>query len=257
MVAHPANEGSVYDTWLAAGEHEVAPIGDLGGGGSDHVGFYTHIGVPSGSLGFGGSGGVYHSNYDNFAWFERFGDHEFIYGPTLARINGILALRLANADVLPYDVARYAADLGRHADTIEYLAADAGMRIDLGEFRQAITGLRLAAEEYAAARDGAVVEESFPSDQLRALNAALIGLEKAFIYDEGLQGRPWFRSLFASPDPFSGYAAWMLPGLRYEIETDNPDQLGFWSGVYANAVDGLTARVDALRDELSRQESGR
>jgi N-acetylated-alpha-linked acidic dipeptidase len=79
----------------------------------------------------------------------------------------------------------------------------------------------------------------------------LIGLEKSFMHEEGLQGRPWFRSLYASPDPFSGYASWMLPGLRYEIETDNEDQLAFWQAVYVEAVSELTARVEALRVELA------
>jgi len=78
----------------------------------------------------------------------------------------------------------------------------------------------------------------------------LIGLEKAFVHEEGLQGRPWYRSLYASPDPFSGYASWMLPGLRYEIETDNEDQLAFWQTVYTEAVSELTDRVDKLRSQL-------
>ncbi len=251
-VAHPTNGLTVYETWLSAGSEErVEPgMGNLGGG-SDHVGFYAHVGVPSGSLGFGGSGGVYHSNYDNFAWYERFGDHEFIFGPTLARVNGVLALRLANADVLPYDVPRYARDLEVHANTIKDLAADAGMEAELSDLHAAIAELQTTAEDYATARDAALVETTFPADELRALNAMLIGLEKSFMHEEGLQGRPWFRSLYASPDPFSGYASWMLPGLRYEIETDNEDQLAFWQAVYVEAVSELTARVEALRAELA------
>lgn len=225
-------------------------MGSLGGGGSDHVGFYSHVGVPSGSLGFGGGGGVYHSNYDNFAWYERFGDHEFIFGPTLARVNGVLALRLANADVLPYSVERYARDLATHADTIEELAQDAGMSAELSGLRSAIADLQTTATAYESARDGALLDEEFPDEELRALNTMLIGLEKAFVHEEGLQGRPWYRSLYASPDPFSGYASWMLPGLRYEIETDNEDQLAFWQTVYTEAVSELTDRVDKLRSQL-------
>ena len=251
-VLHPTNGLTVYETWLNAGETESEEpgMGNLGGG-SDHVGFYAHIGVPSGSLGFGGSGGVYHSNYDNFAWYERFGDHEFIFGPTLARVNGVLGLRLANADVLPYDVSRYARDLATHAGTIEELARGAGMVAELSDLRAAISDLETTAEAYAAARDTAMVNTTFPADELRALNAMLIGLEKSFVHEEGLQGRPWFRSLYASPDPFSGYASWMLPGLRYEIETDNEEQLAFWQNVYVEAVSELTARVEALRAALA------
>jgi N-acetylated-alpha-linked acidic dipeptidase len=249
-VEHPTNGMTVYGTWLRAGEGDVPRMGNLGGGGSDHVGFYSHVGVPSGSLGFGGGGGVYHSNYDNFAWYERFGDHEFIFGPTLARVNGVLGLRLANADVLPYDVTRYARDLATHTNTIEELAHDAGMTAELSGLREAIAGLQHTAARYEIARDGAVLDGDFPADELRALNAMLIGLEKAFVHEEGLQGRPWYRSLYASPDPFSGYASWMLPGLRYEVETDNEDQLAFWETVYVEAVQELTARVEKLRAGL-------
>ncbi len=250
-VEYPGSGMSVYEQWLQANEREDAPMGNLGGGGSDHVGFYSHIGVPSGSLGFGGSGGVYHSNYDNFAWYERFGDHEFIYGPTLAKVNGVLALRLANADVLPYDVARYAQDLKTHTETIERLAADAGMAMELSDLHGAIEVLADAADAYETARDAGVRGEDFPDAELRAINQLLVALERAFIHEEGLQGRPWFRSLYASPDPFSGYASWMLPGLRYEIETDNPEQLEFWEGVYSEAVGELTSRVEALRERLN------
>lgn len=251
-VLHPTNGLTVYETWLNAGEagSDEPNMGNLGGG-SDHVGFYAHVGVPSGSLGFGGSGGVYHSNYDNFAWYERFGDTEFIFGPTLARVNGVLGLRLANADVLPYDVSRYARDLVVHADTITDLAEDAGMEAGLSDLRQAIAELQTTAAAYVVARDAALVHTAFPAEELRALNAMLISLEKSFVHEEGLQGRPWFRSLYASPDPFSGYASWMLPGLRYEIETDNEEQLAFWQTVYVAAVTKLTERVETLRAKLA------
>ena len=95
------------------------------------------------------------------------------------------------------------------------------------------------------------MQTAFPAEELRALNAMLISLEKSFVHEEGLQGRPWFRSLYASPDPFSGYASWMLPGLRYEIETDNEEQLAFWQTVYVAAVTKLTERVETLRAKLA------
>ena len=85
-MTYPGTGVRLYDWWLErAGDDADEPaLGNLGGG-SDHVGFHTHAGVPSGGLSSGNPGGVYHSNYDNFAWFERFGDSEFIYGPMVAR----------------------------------------------------------------------------------------------------------------------------------------------------------------------------
>lgn len=250
-VPYPGTDGSVYDWWAERGEGEAPQMGNLGGGGSDHVGFYSHVGIPSGSLGFGGASGVYHSNYDNFAWFENFGDVDFVFGPTLAALDGIVALRLANADVLPYDVVRYAQDLRGHAETIEALAGERGWDVSLGEFHAAIDELEVTAGRWHEARDAGVDGTDFPARTLRALNAGLIALEKAFIHEEGLQGRPWYRSLYATPDPFSGYASWMLPGLRYEIETDNRPALEAWQTIYVQAVEDLTTRVHTLTEELS------
>ena len=117
-VTYPATDQSLYDWWFErapAGTDEPS-LGNLGGG-SDHVAFYTHAGVPSAGLSSGNPSGVYHSNYDNFAWYERFGDTTFVYGPMVARVDGIIALRFANADVLPYDAARYATDTRTHVET--------------------------------------------------------------------------------------------------------------------------------------------
>jgi N-acetylated-alpha-linked acidic dipeptidase len=251
-VPYPGTDGSVYDWWLARGENDTPRLGNLGGGGSDHVGLYSHVGVPSASAGFGAErSGVYHSNYDNFAWFERFGDHEFVFGPTLAKVDGIFALRLANADVLPYDVRRYAIDLREHTETLVNMAEDRGLTIDTERLDAATLALDEAAAAWVETRDDALATE-FPAEELRAVNEMLIGLERAFIYDEGLQGRPWYRSLYASPDPFSGYASWMLPGLRYEVETESQEGLRFWATAYAEAVSELGRRVEALTEALQR-----
>jgi N-acetylated-alpha-linked acidic dipeptidase len=84
------------------------------------------------------------------------------------------------------------------------------------------------------------------------INAAFIGLEKAWLDERGLQDRPWSRSLYVSPDPFSGYASWMLPGLRYEIETDDPGDVPEWEQRYLDALRRLTDRMDQTT-ELIRE----
>lgn len=251
-VVYPKSSMTVYGWWMRNSGDAGPQIGNLGGG-SDHVGLYTHIGVPSGSLGFGGSSGVYHSNYDNFAFYERFADTEFIFGPTLARVDGVLALRLANADVLPYDVESYARDLQTHTATIERLAAQHDLPADFGRLHEATAALESAAQRYTVARDAALIDREFPAALMRQINARLIALEKAFVLPEGLQGRPWYRSLYASPDPFSGYASWILPGLRYEIETEQAAALESWESIYSNAVDELTSRVEQIGDILTQR----
>ncbi|MEJ2541252.1 MAG: M28 family peptidase, partial [Gemmatimonadota bacterium] len=245
-VRYPGGDRTVYEWWAersgqdgAAGEatEHDAPggrtpsMGNLGGG-SDHVAFYTHAGVPSAGLSSGGRSGIYHSNYDNFAWFERFGDPEWIYGPMLARVDGLLALRLANADILPYDVTRYATDTRTHVETLLEVAEARRVEVDLTRLVEATGTLDAAAAELDAARAERVASGPVAPAEAARINEALIGLEKAWLDERGLQDREWSRSLYVSPDPFSGYASWMLPGLRYEIETDDPGEVPEWEGRY-------------------------
>ena len=243
-VTYPGTGERLYDWWLARAPDgaEEPGLGNLGGG-SDHVGFYTHAGVPSGALSSGNPGGVYHSNYDNFAWYERFGDSEFIYGPMIARADGILALRFANADVLPYDVVRYATDTRTHVETLYQVAEARGLTVDFSRLVASTSELDDAAAALVEAREGWIAAGEVDPDRAEAVNRALIGLEKAWLNDRGLQGRPWSRSIYVSPDPFSGYASWMLPGLRYELETGDRADLPGWERVYVGAVGELARRM--------------
>ncbi len=243
-VTYPGTGERLYDWWLArAGEDAEEPaLGNLGGG-SDHVGFYTHAGVPSAGLSSGNPSGVYHSNYDNFAWFERFGDTTWVYGPMVARVDGVVALRFANADVLPYDVARYATDTRTHVETLYRVAESRGLTVDFSRLAESTAELDLAAAELVAARERWIASGEVDGERAESVNRALIGLEKAWLNDRGLQGRPWSRSIYVSPDPFSGYASWMLPGLRYEIETDDRADLPGWERVYIGAVRELAERM--------------
>jgi N-acetylated-alpha-linked acidic dipeptidase len=239
-VRYPAG-GTVYEHWQRGERDRDPPIANLGGG-SDHVGFYTHVGVPSAGLSFGGSNGIYHSNYDTFRFFERFSDPEFVHGAALARVDGVLALRLANADIIPYDIARYGTDILQHAAALEKLSADRGAEVRLDALRAAAAAFAGIAREFEGARD-AWTTRADGNVAPEGVNTALIGVEKAFIDMDGLQERPWSRSLYASPDPFSGYASWMLPGIRFEIETRNPAAVAAWEARYVAALGDLQRRV--------------
>ncbi len=241
-ISYAGEDRSIYESWADRVSDGPPQMGNLGGG-SDHVGFYTHAGVPSASMGSGGRSGIYHSNYDNFAWFERFGDSEWVFGPMIARADGLLALRFANADLLPYDVARYAVDTRTHVATLIEVAERRGVEVDLARLVAATADLDAAAAALEAARTERVAAGPVPSAEAARINAAFIGLEKAWLDDRGLQDRPWSRSLYVSPDPFSGYASWMLPGIRYEIETDDPDGVPEWEARYIEAIGRLAARM--------------
>src|SRR5271154_3277945 len=99
------------------------PVGDLGSG-SDYTAFLEHSGVPSTDMSSSGPYGVYHSAFDNFAWFRKFADPEFVYVQEMARIFGLEALRMADADVLPYDYEEYGKEISVYLDTAEKRAED-------------------------------------------------------------------------------------------------------------------------------------
>jgi len=123
---------------------------------------------------------------------------------------------------------------------------------DFSALRSAIGDLDDAAQSFVEARDDRLASGTLPNTVLEAVNQDLIALEKAFIYPEGLQNRPLKRSLYVSPDPFSGYASWMLPGLRYEIETNNADNIPTWEARYVEAVEELTRRIAAVTERLAQ-----
>ncbi|MGC4023199.1 MAG: M20/M25/M40 family metallo-hydrolase [Cyclobacteriaceae bacterium] len=118
-VPYPDSSKTVYEHWLGKRGLSEPPLGNLGGG-SDHVGFYAHVGIPSCG---GGTGGptLYHSNHDSFSFYERFSDPSFKMGPLVERVFGIASLRLANADIIPYDIARYGTDLRKHFESLQKL----------------------------------------------------------------------------------------------------------------------------------------
>jgi len=93
-------------------------MGDPGGG-SDFAGFYNHLGIPHSDWGFGGAGGVYHSAYDSRYWMETFGDPGYRYHAAAARVGAAMMLRLANADVLPYDYVEYARTMRRYVPAVD------------------------------------------------------------------------------------------------------------------------------------------
>ena len=247
-VYYPYTDQSLYDFWKR-GAAEPS-IGNLGGG-SDHIAFYMHVGVPSLS---GGAGGPtpYHSNYDSFHYYATFVDPEFQMGSTIEHLAGLMALRLSNRSIVDYDVARYATDLKLH-----FASAENKVKAYQASFerfaasKQSLVTLENAAQELAAALEQVNVQE-ISKKALKAVNTQLIGLEKSFIEDKGMDYGSWYRSLYASTDPFSGYASWMLPGIEYEIALKRSENLNAWDERYAAAINRLTAKMNALKDYLGQ-----
>ena len=243
-VKYPYTDETVFSFWKGE-ENQEPPIGNLGGG-SDHVGFYMHLGIPSMS---GGSGGttVYHSNYDSFHYYKNFVDPEFKMGQTIEKIAGIMTLRLANSEIILYDVKRYAKDLKIHFKRVESKIKKYDSKFN--EFKlskESIIKLSESSSELSSKILLANKEKKISIKKIKSINKLMISLEKSFIDYKGMYYGNWYRSLYASSDPFSGYGAWILPGIEYEIALKSSDKLNEWDQRYSNSINSLNQKMKKL-----------
>ena len=247
-VQYPYTNQSLYEFWNK-GDQIEPPIGNLGGG-SDHIAFYMHVGVPSMSGGAGGPN-VYHSNYDSFRFYEKFVDPEFQMGPMVEHMAGLMALRMANAEIIPYNLNRYAQDLKIHFTNAESKINRYDKEFDGFKLTaDAIQTLEETSNELTLIMKSYLENDSYSKKELKNLNRQLIALEKSFISEKGMYFGSWFKSIYASSDPFSGYAAWILPGLEYEIALNSSERLQEWDSRYASAVDSLHKKMKQLIQDL-------
>jgi N-acetylated-alpha-linked acidic dipeptidase len=256
-VASPEG-GSVYETWRktqeakakspsqevsggsyrppAAQVRKDVPVGDLGSG-SDYTVFLQHLGVPSTDIGSTGSYGVYHSVFDNFAWFEKFADPDFLYEQEMARVFGVEILRMAGADVLPYDYKEYGEEIGLYLSEAEKKASER-----FGKGAPSFQAARDAAARFSRA-GGDLQELAQRSVDLGRLNAGLRKCERELLLPAGLPGRPWFRHAIYAPGQYTGYAAVVIPGINEAI--DKGDIALLQEGIAA-----LVATLDRARRPL-------
>lgn len=237
-VPDPKGRGSLYDVWRAkaaeanvrgygvtAGARTEDPVVQILGSGSDYTVFFNHIGVPSVDMSFDGPYGVYHSIYDSHAWMSRVGDPGFRYHAAMAQLWGVMALRLANADVLPFEYGVYGRDLLAYLDDLGQLAEKRGMALDLSAPRRAADVLARVAPFPAT--------DFAPS--ARAWNRALMQAERDLLSPDGIPGRPWFRHLVYAPLP--SYAAETLPGIREAVVDGDAARARAQAALLARAID--------------------
>ena len=232
------------------------PIEALGSG-SDYTAFLDHLAIASLNLGFAGDGssaGVYHSVYDSYYWFTQFSDTSFSHTAALSRVIGTAILRLADADVLPFEFIGTADTLDRYVEELQTLSSDAKADIELEPLRRSIRGLRGAAERYESALRRARDPEA-DAAALAVLNRTLYSTERAFRHAPGLPRREWFKHLAYAPGFYTGYGVKTLPGVREAIEQKQLDEARQFVPIVASAIDRLTADVDkatGLVEGLSR-----
>ena len=244
--------GSVMDAWKAEiprngpsasmeeGRSEgprpaQVQVGDLGSG-SDFTPFLQHAGVPSTDIGSRGRYGVYHSVFDNYAWFIRFADPTFAYEQQQARVFGLEVLPIADSDVLQYNYVTYAKQIGSYLKDAEAKSGKSGTKLN---FAQADA----AASKMLSAAESAYSRQQSAAGDLNAMNAKLRQVEDDMLDPQGLPGRPWFRHTVYAPGEYTGYAAVVIPGINEAIDAKNQDRA-------QKELDALTAALDRASDDL-------
>jgi len=206
---------------LGVKEDEPKLVTNRLGSGSDYTVFLNFLGVPIADLSYTGPYGVYHSMYDNHRWMAKFGDPGFIRHAAMARVWGVMALRLANADVVPLDYRSTASRVREFVAETTSAAKTAD--------RAALAPLTAAVDRFARAADraGQLTEAltqkdaALDRDAAAALDRALLRAERAFLDPDGIPNRPWYRHLLYAPK--ATYAPEVLPGVTEALESgDRP-----------------------------------
>ena len=223
-VTDPRTGNSVYNVWQ--GDNDEEPTVERLGSGSDYTAFLDHVGVPSLEAGFTAptSSGTYHSAYDDTYNMERHLDPGYLGHAGSARITGVTALRLANADVLPFHYSDYAAAVASYVEELQQVQEETpgAAQVDLDILLEGAEAWRRASERLEERANGLLAagdtESSGASRAIRRINDALMRQERALITSRGLPGRPWFRHQVYAPGLVTGYAVQYLPGMRDAVE---------------------------------------
>jgi len=268
-------------------------IGALGDG-SDYAPFLDHLGIASMNLGFGGEdeGGIYHSIYDDFYWYTHFSDTSFVYGRALAQTAGTAVMRLADADLLPYEFSDVADTVHRYAGELEKLLADRqkeamerqrelkdGMYqavsdpkdpmgpppalppvpyLNFAPLDNAVAALTRSAQHYQTALVAASAGGlQLPASTVRDLNARLLRSERELTNDQGLRERPWFKHQIYAPGAYTGYGVKTLPAIREPLEERKYQQAEEGIPVVAKVIADEAALVDSLAAEVDAARGGR
>ncbi len=250
-VPDPDSGGTVFDAWAGRFRNGVPEVDDIVGA-TDYTAFQEHIGMSCIDLAFAGPYGVYHSMYDDYSWMSRIGDPGFRYNTTLARLWGILAWRLADAEVLPMRYSDYARSIPDYIDRIETMAANAAgtrpLRLDAA--RAAAGRWRTAAEELEAALDRRRASgPPLSADAVLRINDLLVQVERAMTERRGLETRPFFKHLIYAPQPT--YREEVLPRIFEAIEAGRGGTIPVHEQELVAAFDraaGLARRARGLAD---------
>jgi N-acetylated-alpha-linked acidic dipeptidase len=257
-VKDPKTGKSIYQQWQDrtrenrsandssdTSEPRIAALGS----GSDYTPFLQHLGVPSTDMGFGGDYGVYHSAYDSFYWMEHFGDPGFVYHTAAAQLWGTMAMRLADADVLPFDYTDYATQIRDFFSETSKLAKQRNLdsSYDSQSFLNSVDAFTKEATRIEQLKRKAVAENA-NSTKLREINDLLIQVERDFTDERGLRGRSWYKHQIYAPGIYTGYASQPLTDFRQAVDDRKSTNTKEALERISEAINRATDRLRTLRD---------
>jgi N-acetylated-alpha-linked acidic dipeptidase len=254
------------------------------GSGSDYTAFLDHLGIASLDLGYGGEdgGGIYHSIYDDFYWYTHFADTDFRYGRALAETIGTVVMRLADADLLPYDFTNFTDTVQKYADELDKLwklksdeIRERNKQIEEGVFSAIADPKKTLVPpkvevvppflNFAALRNGLEkLQRSTEQDEkaaqklaldkkpLAAVNRSLAQVERALTLPDGLPGRPWFKHQIYAPGMYTGYGVKTIPGVREAIEQKNWKQADEQCLRAGKVLENEAAAIEEIAAELEK-----
>ena len=251
---------SLYEAWKAASAREKreakqnlavtdANLADTRiGSGSDHTVFLNFVGMPVIGLQFDGPYGVYHSAYDDFYWMNHFGDPGYRYHTLMSQLWGVVALRLANADLLPFDFASYADNVRQFVNELTKGKSKDITQLDLKAVRQGISEFEAAGKRLNESVSRTLASDHVDAKRSAALNAGMMQVERNWLNPDGIPGRPWFKHILYGAR-FT-YAHLELPGLTEAVEKKDWATAKQQAEILQRALTNNTKLLDQLDSSL-------
>jgi N-acetylated-alpha-linked acidic dipeptidase len=215
------------------------------GSGSDYTPFIQHAGIAALNIGFGGenSGGEYHTIYDTYAHFKRFKDPDMAYGIALAKIAGRIVLRLANAEVLPFEFQAWHTTVQGYLTEINALTnmmrGAVEQHNNFSPLYNALANLKVTIDTLEGKSLISLVSKD-------ALNDKLMHAEQVLTFVSGLPRRSWYRHQIYAPGFYTGYGVKTLPGVREAIEQENWEECQSQVTILATTLQNFDAHLQSI-----------
>ena len=208
------------------------------GSGSDYTVFFDHLGIPSLDMNLGeGQKSVYlyHSNYDSYYWVNKFGDPGFKKHLAVAQLFGVLAVKLANTKVIPFEGTEYALALEKHSKELKAIG-----KVDTKILDESIATFRKAVEKLDAEAVGLDDTDAETQKKIAGVNERYMKIERGFLRkDGGLPGREWFKHMVFAPGLWLGYQGVAFPGVLEAIDDGDLEGAKVWVERIAGAINDL------------------